>query len=410
MLHAWAQLVAEAGRGVHRWRNKTRALMQGGRSHAHSIDPAHNFVDFALQQCDSFQCHSWGRFASRGLMAPAPIARPFMATLRVFGRAGVGLALGLATAAIPGRIAAHAGAEDKLPIGDALETIERAAGGISIDVGAPPAVLELPIGAEPNIAVSKQTGGPEMKLKWRSERYAPVGPDGLQIDGNASGVEIGVSYRPQSAITIGALAQFDPAAEMVFGSLGTLSDHGWMAGPVTTVNFAPGLVLEARAAWGAAESGADDLAGMAPAAQRRLISARLVNPQAVGAWRFTPSVNFSHFQEVLPMPSHAQAETSGPHVAGSGRIDVAPEVAYRFEVAPTAFVEPKVVVGSFWAFDDLAKLAPSAGTHLEARMKAGAGVTLGIVDGPKLQALGAVEGGERTAPDAWTGRLKLRVP
>ena len=36
-------------------------------------------------------------------------------------------------------------------------------------------------------------------------------------------------------------------------------------------------------------------------------------------------------------------------------------------------------------------------------------MTIGIVDGPKLQALGGVEEGRGT-PDAWTGRVQLSVP
>jgi len=114
-----------------------------------------------------------------------------------------------------------------------------------------------------------------MKLQWRSERYWAGGPEGPQIDGNASGVEIGVKYKLQSAVLIGALAQFDPAAEMLFGGQRGLSDQGWLAGPVTTVHFAPGLVLDARAAWGIAESGEDVSTG------RRLVSPHFSQQRSV---------------------------------------------------------------------------------------------------------------------------------
>jgi hypothetical protein len=263
---------------------------------------------------------------------------------------------------------------------------------------------QAPFGGEGGLAAPKQAGGTEVKLQWRSERFTP-GPQGLEIDGNASGVEIGVKYKLKPAILIGALAQFDPAREALIASQRSLSDQGWMAGPTTTVHFGPGLTLEARAAWGMGEGGADELAGAGPGAQRRLVSARLANLHAYGAWRFTPSVNITRLWEELP---HAPAEL--PHMAGTARVDIAPELAYRFDFARSAFIEPKAVLGGFWTFDDLSRTAPGLSMHGEPRLKAEAGVTFGVVDGAKLQALGGIEGGDAATPDVWTGRLQFSVP
>jgi hypothetical protein len=260
-------------------------------------------------------------------------------------------------------------------------------------------------GEEAGPPVPKQAGGAELKLQWRSERYTP-GPQGIEIDGSASGVEIGVNYKLRTAVLVGALAQFDPAGEALFGSPRSLSDRSWMAGPVTTIQFAPGLTLEARAAWGLAEAGADDLHGTGSAAQRRLLSARLAHPHAYGAWRFTPSVNVTHLWEEPPHASSAELE----HATGTARVDFAPEFAYRFDLARRTFIEPKAVLGGFWTFDDLSKAAPGVSLHAEPRLKAEAGVTFGVVDGAKLQALGGVEGGDAATPDVWTGRLQLNVP
>jgi hypothetical protein len=95
-------------------------------------------------------------------------------------------------------------------------------------------------------------------------------------------------------------------------------------------------------------------------------------------------------------------------VVGSGRIDVGPELSYRIELPRAAFIEPRAVLGGFWGLDSLAK--PVAGAHPEPRLKAEAGVTLGIRDGPKLQALGVLEEGDGTSPDVWSGRVQLNVP
>jgi hypothetical protein len=348
-------------------------------------------------------------------MTPAPVMlRAASAALEACPRQAAGrrLALILALAAAPGGMAAHAGSPRHC---QAIEQADLGTGweppplpevaGIEVVAGSPERVPKTPFGDDGGIAVPKQSGGTEVKLQWRSERFTP-GLQGLEIDGTASGVDIGVNYKLRSAILVGAMAQFDPAGDALFGSQRSLSDHSWMAGPTTTIHFAPGLTLEARAAWGMGEAGADELAGAAgPGAQRRLVSARLANLHAHGAWRFTPSVNITRLWEELP---HAPAEL--PHMAGTARVDIAPEIAYRFDFARSAFIEPKAVLGGFWTFDDFSRTAPGLSMHAEPRLKAEAGVTFGVVDGPKLQALGGVEGGDATAPDVWTGRLQFSVP
>jgi hypothetical protein len=68
------------------------------------------------------------------------------------------------------------------------------------------------------------------------------------------------------------------------------------------------------------------------------------------------------------------------------------------------------VIGSFWDIDSLSSLAPGSESHGAIRLKAEAGLTIGMDDGAKLQAGGAVEEGALGAPDVWSGRLQLSVP
>jgi hypothetical protein len=146
------------------------------------------------------------------------------------------------------------------------------------------------------------------------------------------------------------------------------------------------------------------VAGSGAGAQRRLVSARLAHPWAYGGWRFTPSLNVTHLWE------EAQGAAGTPQAAGTARVDLAPELAYRLDLARTAFIEPRAVLGGFWTFDDLSRAAPGLTLEAEPRLKAEAGVTFGLVDGPRLQAQGAVEGGDAATPDVWSGRLQLSVP
>jgi hypothetical protein len=89
---------------------------------------------------------------------------------------------------------------------------------------------------------------------------------------------------------------------------------------------------------------------------------------------------------------------------------VTPELAYRIELPQAMFIEPKAAVGSFWDIEDLSRLAPHGPGHEDLRLKAGAGVTVGGIDGTKLEVGGGVEGGGPAAPDVWSGRLQLSVP
>jgi Autotransporter beta-domain len=244
-----------------------------------------------------------------------------------------------------------------------------------------------------------------MKLQWLDQRHRAAGAGGSQVDPKASGVEIGFNYKLQSAATIGALAQVNPAEEMLLGSQRSVVDQGWMAGPFTTIQLAPGLVLDARAAWGEGATG--PVEALASAAQRHQVSARVANENAFGAWRFTPSVNFSYLQESLPGSGPA---TEAGHATAAGRIDVGPELAYRTDLTSSTFVEPRVVVGGFWNLDSLPTEAAGGTNHAEMRLKAEAGVTFGLYNGPKLQALGGLEEGGPETPDAWSGRLQLSVP
>ena len=257
-----------------------------------------------------------------------------------------------------------------------------------------------------SVIAPMQPGRFDMKL--RDQRYTTTGVNGPEVDPFASGVDVGLNYKLLPQIMVGALAQFDQSGETRIGAPRTLSDQGWMAGPVTTVKLGPGLTLDAHAAWGFADSGADDFAARSVTMQRRTVSARLANTQSFGAWRFTPSVSVNHFQEALSASPH---ETVAPYQAAFGRIDVGPEIAYRIDLDKSMFIEPRAVIGSFWGIDNLSRLTPRASTHTDMRLKAEAGVIIGATDGPKLEAAGGVEEGDVTGtPNVWSGRLQLSVP
>jgi hypothetical protein len=320
-----------------------------------------------------------------------------------------------------GRAAATASRRSAKLLGEswnAAENVELAeVAGVVVDADVPApsrSSAVMPWTSAPNPAVANtlpsSAGGLDTRLQWRGERYAG-GPDGAVIDHSASGVEAALNYKPLPQIMVGALAQVDQPGETLVGAPLGLSDRGWMVGPVTNVKLAPGLTLDARAAWGVAESTTDELAAQTASIPRRMVSARLANTQSFGPWRVSPSVSVNHFYEAaVASASTAVHDASVPYAGGFGRVDVGPEFAYRVDLDKSGFIEPRAAVGTFWDFDSLSRLAPGTASNHDMRLKAEAGVTIGATDGTKLQAAGGVEEGEAGTADIWSGRLQFSVP
>ncbi len=241
----------------------------------------------------------------------------------------------------------------------------------------------------------------EIWMQWRDQRYAVGASDGPLLDANAGGVNIGMDYKLMPDVMLGAVTQFDAASEAAVGGPRSLSDQAWMIGPTTTVQFAPGLSLDARAAWGSGER-ETAVAAAEAASERRLLNARFASMQSSGPWRLTPSVNFNYLEETH---HGVRSLETTPITAGSGRIDLGPEIAYRVPLQGSAFIEPKAVIARYWDFDSLSHVSPD-GAHL----KAEAGVTVGTATGAQLQAIGGLDTGSVDTGDIWSGRFQLNVP
>ena len=215
---------------------------------------------------------------------------------------------------------------------------------------------------------------------------------GEQAGKEVSGGTYGVNLKLQPALMVGVLAQVDQAS--------ALSDQHWQAGPVTSVQFGGGLSLDARAAWGAGD----------PTAERQTLDARLTSKQEAGAWRFSSSIGFAHVQEKLGPPAEHLADTPGQQKLGSGRVDVKPEMAYRIDMGHSMYIEPKIMLGTFWNLSDAATAGTATGAQHEPRHAAETGITFGGPDGTKLQVGGGVQEGETKADNVWSGRMQLNIP
>src|SRR5262249_30751144 len=167
-----------------------------------------------------------------------------------------------------------------------------------------------------------------------------------------------------------------------------------VAGPVMSVLLGSGLSLDARAAWGLA----DPVTGRA--ANREAFDARLTSKQEAGPWRFSPSIGFAYAQEKLGIAG--ATVVPGLQPTDSGRVEVRPEMAYRIDMGQSLYIEPKIMLGTFWNLGDAMTREP--------RHMAETGITFGAVGGTQLQVGGGVEEGETRSETVWTGKVQLNIP
>jgi hypothetical protein len=240
---------------------------------------------------------------------------------------------------------------------------------------------------------------PDMRLEW-----VGVG-NGVAVDSRADAVPLttdyGVRLKLRPPITVGVLAQFDQTSESYLGP-STLSERKPLTAAVASMQVLPGVSLDTRTAWGQYEADAN---ASGHAGHRRIVDARLTQQANFGAWRFSPSVSLNYLEERRAAPA---TEMEIAQTTGTGRVDVRPEVAYRFDLQNSMFIEPKAMIGGFWGLGEPA--ATGSVAHSQLRMRGEASVTVGSTQGAKVEIGGAVEEGAQQAPDVWSGRLQLSVP
>jgi hypothetical protein len=241
---------------------------------------------------------------------------------------------------------------------------------------------------------------PDVKVEWVGIGSGLDVQDG-KSDAGTTASNLGVRLKMGPPIMFGMLAEFDRPAETSPGSRSG-SDQSWLAGATSSLQVLPGLSLDTRTAWGPSEFEAGHTG------PRRLVDVRLSQKDALGGWRFSPSVGVNYVEERRLAPS-VVTDVQGNQMMGSGRVDVRPEVAYRFDLQNSTFIEPKAMLGGFW--DIGAPSQAGADVRAQMRMKGEASVMIGNTEGgAKVEIGGAMEEGAEHAPDVWSGRLQLSVP
>jgi hypothetical protein len=128
----------------------------------------------------------------------------------------------------------------------------------------------------------------------------------------------------------------------------------------------------------------------------------------VSGWKVAPSVGVVFIEDAV-----RDSGTGATKAAGTGKVEVLPEVSKRFAVDDATFIEPRAAVGAFVGFDNWQALNPAVTSvqPTDVNLKAEAGVAYGVKDGSSVSATGGVESGTAAAATQnWTGRLQFNVP
>jgi len=244
-------------------------------------------------------------------------------------------------------------------------------------------------------------------LEGRMQNYASASLSAGETDGNLGVLYLGTRSMVGPDIMMGALAQFDRGSESYAHDSPSMAAKGWMVGPYMSMKLGSGVVFDGRAAWGqtanaVASPDVDD-----SLTARRLVRGKLTGTREYSGWKVAPSVGLVYIEDAV-----RDGATGDTKAAGSGKVEVLPEVSRRFNLDSMTFIEPRAAVGAFVGFDDLEALNPtvSSARPTDVQLKAEAGVALGVKDGSTLQATGGVESGAVNGPENWRGRLQLNMP
>ena len=247
----------------------------------------------------------------------------------------------------------------------------------------------------------------DLWVEGRMQNYEATMADLGASSGNLGVLYLGTRTMLGSDILVGGLAQVDRGIESADLGETRMAATGWMAGPYMSMKLGSGVTFDGRAAWGTTDNAMPGLALADTETARRLVRAKLTSTRDVEGWKVAPSLGLVYLEDAVH--DDASGETKA---AGTGRVELMPEVSRRFQVNGETFVEPRAAVGGFVGFEDLGQLKPMLTSEDAAalRLKAEAGVAVGIKDGSSLAATGGVESGDAATPENWTGHLQLKMP
>ena len=152
---------------------------------------------------------------------------------------------------------------------------------------------------------------------------------------------------------VGVLAQFDWSKDELGFLTSKVDGNGWMVGPYLSRAVTGTSFFDLRAAWG--RSSNDLTLGAATGdfdTSRWLVKGTLAGNWVRGAWRITPSADLAYITESANAFTNSAGTLVSRQDVSLGRLQLGPEIGYRFAHTADTFIEPFAAIKGVWNFDD----------------------------------------------------------
>ncbi|WP_203292342.1 Ig-like domain-containing protein [Maricaulis parjimensis] len=191
---------------------------------------------------------------------------------------------------------------------------------------------------------------------WMQASFSSINDNraGLNSDTDFGLYYLGVDAMASENILVGVLVQFDHAATTTGEWRSRVEGDGWMVGPYMVARLNEMAYLDVRAAWGQSDNTVNPIGLYTDAFEttRFLFESHLTGDLTRGNWRLSPEIGLAYFSET----QDAYTDTLGIYIPSQdltiGRLNVGPEIAYRFNGADGSYVEPYVHLNVVYDYDD----------------------------------------------------------
>ena len=204
-------------------------------------------------------------------------------------------------------------------------------------------------------SLAGQTGLQSLDV-WMQASFSSINDNraGLNSDTDFGLYYLGVDAMASENMLVGVLVQFDHAATTTGEWRSRVEGDGWMVGPYMVARLGEAAYFDARAAWGRSDNTVNPIGLYTDAFEtdRWLLEAHLIGDITRGNWRISPEIGLAYFSET----QDAYTDTLGIYIPSQdltiGRLNVGPEIAYRFEREGGAYIEPYVHLNVVYDYDD----------------------------------------------------------
>ncbi len=190
-----------------------------------------------------------------------------------------------------------------------------------------------------------------------------------------------------------------------------------MAGPYLSARLGRDIFFDLRGAWGTSSNTIDPFGLYTDGfdTSRWLTTARLTGNWQFGDWRITPSATVKYGEEHQKSYTDSLGVFIPDQTVSLGRVELGPEVAYRYAAANGLIVEPELGLTGLWDFagdGDIAIAGAIAGatpSRDRLRGKVQGGVQVVLPSGVPIRASGSYDGIGSTA-HAYGAEVQVALP